>query len=316
MTARALADILLSYYSPEEQTVPDSVTYPKRNASVLTAINGALQELYGEGGAWMRRRSLGLQLKAPTPVTIATTADSHAGTITGWENWMEGCSIVINGGSVDNEILEHSTGGQVTLRFPFDGSTGSHSAIVYCDSYNLADEVTGVLKPVRIMNGPRLAPVTDPDKLLMSPTLEDDFGRHRLVPNPPLPNGRLSDFVGTPQLYCCDSRAEDYDKPSLRLRFGPPPDRSMMISYRATIAPPVITAADLVASPSPTVPVPAGYAESVLLPIAVQRLVATPYFRDFPGKDEIARSYRAAISLAASLRPQKSSGLHSRPLHG
>lgn len=314
MTARALADILLSYYSPEEQSVPDSVSYPKRNASVLAAINGALQELYGEGQAWMRRQSRGAKLYAPTPVTIAVAADSHDGTITGWADWMEGCSIVINGGSIDNEILEHSTGGAVTLRFPYDGPTGNQAATVYCDAINLADNVTGVLKPVRIMNGPRLAPVTDPDKLRMSPSLEDDYGQHRLIPNPPLPNLRIAEFLGTPQLYCCDSLAETYDQPSLRLRLAPAPDRAMMLAYRATIAPPVITAADL--DSAPTLPVPAGYAESILMPIAIQRLVATPYFRDHAGKDEIARAYTAALALASSLRPQKSSGMTIRPFHG
>ena len=38
---------LLRYFSPEERSIPDSVTYPGRNAEVLTAINGAFQELFG-----------------------------------------------------------------------------------------------------------------------------------------------------------------------------------------------------------------------------------------------------------------------------
>jgi len=108
MDPSELSTILFGQFSPEERSVPDSVTYPGRNASVMAAINGAWQEIHTKCPDFMENEEFGVILHEPTPVTIAVVADSKQATISEFAAWMEGCEIVISGHNIDNRIKSAS----------------------------------------------------------------------------------------------------------------------------------------------------------------------------------------------------------------
>jgi hypothetical protein len=104
MTVNDIAKRLLTHFSPEERDIPDSVTYPGRNAAVLQAINGALQELFGKGGPWIRKDERGARIYPATSVNVAATENSQTAHVFDWADWMLGCSIAIGSSNYDNTI--------------------------------------------------------------------------------------------------------------------------------------------------------------------------------------------------------------------
>jgi hypothetical protein len=128
MTHAELATILFGNFSPEERTVPDSVTYPGRNAAVMAAINGAIQEAYTRSPVWVHHAEFGVVLHAPTAVTISCVENSTAATINQFEAWMEGCAIVIAGHDIDNRIME-ATGGSFFASATVNPSGGDNSVL-------------------------------------------------------------------------------------------------------------------------------------------------------------------------------------------
>ena len=130
MTVNDIAVQLFGHFSPEERSIPDSVTYPGRNAAVKNAINGALQEVFSSGSPWVRFRERGVLLYAPATVSIRVTKGSTAATIAAadWENWMSGCAIQIDGGGIQNRIENDSR--DVELKFPWDGESSITGDVV------------------------------------------------------------------------------------------------------------------------------------------------------------------------------------------
>ena len=304
MTIAEIATNLLLHFSPEERSVPDSVTYPGRNAAVLEAINGAFQECFGNGSPWLRWDERGALLKTPAAVTISVTEGSTSGTITGWAAWMEGCTIVIDGHDLDNQIRNGSS--TAVLKYPYGGSTGSKNAMVYQDCIPLASDVLAVHQPVRI-NGTEILPRPSADVHGRS---MQDYGAHLDFVEVPVVRQRASVAAGQPVSYWVETyTASDTADPTLRLRLGPANSKAGSIEYRAMLVPPVISS---IASTS-TLPIPFGFDQTIFLPIARQKLTACPFFRDQGGLEEIGRAYKQALELLNSLHPSKDQGITLRP---
>lgn len=304
MTIAQCATNLLLHFSPEERSVPDSVTYPGRNAAVLEALNGALQECYGNASPWVRWDERGALLVPPAEVTITVTNGSTAGTITGWAAWMEGCTIVIDGHAVDNQIRNNSA--SAVLKFPYGGTTGSKTATVYQDCIPLPADVLALYGPVRV-DGMEILPRPSAD---VSSRSQDDYGAHIDFIETPIVRPRASASAGRSMAYWLETwTAGDTADPTLRMRLGPPNSTSGVLEYRASLKPPVLTD---IASTS-ELPIPFGFDQTVFLPIARQKLTACPFFRDSGGIQEIGRAYREALNLLSSLRPAKDSGFTLRP---
>jgi hypothetical protein len=304
MTIAAIAAQLLTYFSPEERNVPDSATYPGRNAAVALAMNGALQELYGNASPWVRFDDRGVLINAPTTVTLAVTQGSTAATVTGWADWMAGCSIIISGSAIDNRIRNDSA--NAVLKYPCDVATGNVSATVYHDCITLDTDLMEVVKPVRLDRMP-LSPIVSGDApVFTSEASEEDYGFHRRTV-PTVAPARVVDVLGTPLGYAVETWSKDAaSAPRTRLLLKPAPAGQHHLDYKAMLAPPVVIT-DLAATAF--LPVPLQWIQSIFFPMARQRLSGSPFYRpDAAQVEEIARAHGEALRLLDSLNPRKNAG--------
>lgn len=311
MTIATLLARLLTHFSPEERTVPDSVTYPGRNAAAIQAINGALQELF-TNSVWTRRDSEGFLLFAPVTVSVTVTEGSKTVAFgAGWDTRFLGCSCRIGGATVDNRIKSVATT-DATMIYPHDGPTGAADVIVWCDCLTLAANIAEVLRPVFIRGGPFLSPRPGPASLNAHQTNEEDYGFDRLVVNPITHEADMDTVAGMPQFYTVEEfQSDDYAVPIRRLRIYPAPSGQQLLSARVRYAAPNYAATDT----NKVLPVPNEYVESILIPVAEQHLTRSEFFRNESAKPAIAQSYQTAINLLRSLNPQTSSGVRIRSLY-
>jgi hypothetical protein len=300
MTIAECANNLLLHFAPEERSVPDSVTYPGRNMAVLEALNGGLQECFGNASPWVRWDERGALLKSPTAITLDVTEGSTAATITGWEAWMSGCTVVIEGHDLDNQIRNGSA--SAVLKYPYGGSTGTVGGMVYQDAIPIGSDVLSIHGPIRV-NGMNIHPRPSAD--VFNTRYTEDYDSHIDFVEVPVTRPRVAASAGRPLSYWLETwSASDTAAPALRLRLGPANSQTGGLEYRAMLKPPVISS---IASTS-TLPIPFGFDQTIFLPIARQKLTACPFFRDQSGLQEINRAYQEAMSLLASLKPSKDDG--------
>ena len=312
-------ELLIVHFAPEERSIPDSNDYKGRCASVLKAINGALQEFYASGPAWKRKGTRGFMLRAPVTVQASVThgSDEIDFGLT-WQDAFAGCTVAIAGAATDNELLGSES--ENILLLPHDGPGGTVSVVVLGDCVNLADDVHTVLAPVMIVGGPQLSAVPGKAYLQLRSPSETDYGRHLLVPGARISTDRKSQSTGTPQLYCVETDVEDpYASPVLRLRVSPAPNADIQVTHEARLKVPRFTTADLatrtVGQPYPNLPVPHDFAESILLPIAAKRLMESPFFRTGPHTTEIESQYKLARKELEPMAPQSRPAATMRPLY-
>lgn len=307
MTIVEAARMLLTDFSPEERSIPDSVTYPGRNAAVQAAMNSALQELFGEGSPWIRYDEKGAITNAPTAVTIAVTNGSDAATITGWADWMAGCTLQIEGSTVDNQIRNASA--SAVLKYPYDGTTGTKAATVYHNSVTIPDTIMRVMDPV-CFNHRKLSPVVSSHVPIFS-RIGEDFGFDSRFQNLPLPD-RINETQGTPIAYCVDTWSPSAtSQPSARLRIIPASGVAGIIDYRAMLAPPTIT--DITSTS--TLPIPQQFMQSIFHPIARKHLSGCAFFRTVNSMQEIDRAYQEARRMLAKLDPGANQGRVMRSVY-
>ncbi|MCW1885506.1 hypothetical protein OKA04_12270 [Luteolibacter flavescens] len=302
MTINAIAAQLLTRFAWEERQIPDHADYPGRNAAVALAMNAALQELFGAGSPWVRYDEKGALLRAPARVTITVTHGSSAATITtGWEAWMAGCAIVIDGSAFDNQIRNDAAA--VMLKVPHDGPTGSTLATVFQDCVTLDADVMEVCEPVKA-NRRELGNLVASEYPTLPPR-DDDFGLHRHhQADPPPP--RVAQRIGQPIGYTVDTWMKDATSgPRQRLKIQPAPAVDGVLEYRAMLAPPVVV--DSLAS-NAALPIPLQFVQTLFYPIALKRLSSSAFY--LPGNSEVSvdDDYQSALKLLASLNPRKSAG--------
>jgi hypothetical protein len=306
MELTAAIDLLLSHFSPEERETPDNAIMLGRNADCIKAVSSALQELYGDGGAWMRKGTEGYLLYGPLGTTATVTLGSKVIAFTSWQPWFAGCTCRVGGASVDNEIAS-----ETSLILPHDGPTGTTTVTIYHDSIDLGVTIAGVLKPVKIAGGTPLTPVSSPSQLTPYRDSDQDYGIHHHITDPIYRELDKGEYLGTPRLYTVDTYIPDaYTSPTFRLRISPAPDKQMLLQARVKYRAPILTEDSFFEN----LPCPLDYVESILLPIALQHLTASQFFRNDAGKAEIARQYTRALQLAKSAAPQSASALFMRPL--
>jgi hypothetical protein len=307
MTIAAIAARLLTHFTPEERSIPDSGTYPGRNAAILGAINGALQEMFDSSSLWIRQTKRGAILQAPATVNIALTNGSTAGVIevADWKDWFAGCTLLVSGSEYDNRILNDNR--NVVLMLPHEGATGTFPCTIYHDSVTLGTDVLGVLSPVRI----------DRRDIFSSETLDaftsrssdKDFGFSR----------QYSGNRFAPQTSSTSARPLTYDvvswspssttAPASRIRLYPAPDKQYSLDYEAKLLPPAVTN---IAS-TDTLPVPHQWIDSIFIPIAEKRLSASPFWGGVLGRDALATNYQQALVLLRTASPRKHRGINLRP---
>jgi hypothetical protein len=242
-------------------------------------------------------------LYPPTAVTIAVTTGSRSATITGWQDWMAGCSIVIDGHDCDNQIRNNLA--TVSLKYPYGGTTGSVGATVYGDCITAESDVLAVYQPIRA-NGLDLQPIGSAGIETRS---TEDFGAHVDFAPVPAVQLRMVSATSRPMAYALETWSEDTTPNVIRLRLTPAPAMAATLEYRAMKTPPAITTITSVDQ----LPVPFEFVQTIFMPLARQKLTACPFFRTQNGMEEIARAAQQAMILLASLDPSKNRGFQLRP---
>lgn len=302
MTINEAAIRLLAYFSPEERSIPDHASYPGRNGAVGGALNAALQHLFAKSGPWVRKDERGALLNPPTEITVTVTHGSASATIsTGWFAWMEGCSIIIDGHDVENQIRKAIGSGThtLTLKIPYGGTSGDQTATVYQDSITIGDDVLEVNDPVKA-NGLQLSGMVSGGG--PSQRIEvNDYGAAGFMTNP---SQIAVTSTGNPLFYSVVTWTKDATtRDGLRMAISPAPASSGTLTYDVLLLPPEV--GDLASTNE--LPIPFGMADSVFIPIATMKLFATPFFRNQQVSQSIADQYRLAMDQLANVDPQKKS---------
>jgi hypothetical protein len=287
MTVNQIAINLLSYFSPEERTIPDASAYPGRNAAVLVAINGALQELCVDGMPWVSRQNLGAVLQPPTTTTVDVVAGSTAIDIADYAAWMDGCAIAIEGETVDNRIT--NAGNPNFLQIPSQ-VTGTLNATVYHTSFELPGVCMSLISPV-LVGGVEI----------------DDFQKIKDFSI----NERCRSVVGKVKYYRVSSaRVLPTQAPVIRLEIWPPPAVATPLQYTATLAHAVIT--NLASTNN--LAIPFNFIQSVFLPIAARNLMDSSFFRGNAIPDTVLASEKKARMMLAKLVPNKTNSPRLIPI--
>ncbi len=270
---------------------------------VAAAINGAMQEIFGQGLPFISQRRWASVLRAPMPITI-TIAEQYdtACVITGYQPWMLGCTVQINGDPQQNEIVSPTA-----LLRPHAGTGGVMSATVWADALALPPYVVSVIEPVEMPLLPFLQPVSD----------RFQFRSYNQPFQPTSRRGSqggnytryitANKQVGIPVVYLVESFYDETktDLP-LFLRVNPMPQTAYPITMSVTIKPPTITSQDIDfdnGGSDPLTLLPIEWHESVLLPVAVQRFSTHPAFKGASSPAEMMRQYQMAFKQLKTRRP-------------
>jgi hypothetical protein len=177
---------------------------------------------------------------------------------------------------------------------------------VYHDCVTLDEDVMELIRPVRV------------DRVTLGPLVsaaapvhareagDEDYGFHRSnVPASTV--ARVADLADRPRGYAVETWSDVLTiSPRIRLRLKPAPVGAQHLDYRAMLVPPVVVT-DLASTDE--LPIPHHFVESLLFPIARQRLSASPFFRaDGAAMQEMARAHQEALGLLEGLNPRRESG--------
>lgn len=265
---------------------------------VVGDINGAMQEITNGSPGESREYPGGGLLFGPRQVTLTATTNSPViSAFAGFNASMIGCTIRIQGDTQDNEVVSATA-----LAIPFVGTTGPNiAATVYGDCFTIDPSIKTIPGPVMIPNQIPLVECSSRDafmKYLGAPLVTDAAGRpwgypffyffQKTVQRPRA--WFMEGFYQTPLGYL-----------PRRIRFAPMPDQNYQLSFRSTLNAPFFAYADIFDGtteddPRTLIPLPDGWVESILLPIAKQRYTANPRFRNESAKPEIQRQYKAALA--------------------
>jgi hypothetical protein len=233
---RAANPIIRGY--PADRSIPDISTYLARRTWIRKQLDEALQELLAHPAVWVWHESRSAVLNAPTTVAITVARGSRVATIpkTHWHPWMDGCTLVVAGSAVDNQIV--NAGRVVTLKFPHDGASGVTTAVVYADAITSAADVAEVIEPVRLDRILQLTPIASLLAYVRRTMAHDIRFHRRSTPPPPLPVGRVAVTHGMPVAFLVENPMSCVAAPSgIRLRIFPAPAQQCVVDYQVRLRP-------------------------------------------------------------------------------
>ncbi len=253
---------------------------------LAACINAALQEVWDLMPTALRFARYGVGVPGPTPVTLELTNGSPTiATFTGHAAWMNGCTVEVGGER--NTVLDATT-----LLLPYSGTSGSGiPATVLGDAVAPPAGVVSVVEP--LMVGEQRVAVLDTQAAFEAVRTRDPGRR------------------GVPEVAWVETRSD----PAVPLQVAriclyPMPERPMRLLYGARLNVPSVSAADLQSTvPVPAFPIPHGWDEAVLLPLATSRLSIHPDFLiTSTQKTELPRQIAAARRIVEGARPARSGG--------
>lgn len=251
---------------------------PKANASlrleVLQAINAALQKVYRRMPAAHKITTLSLTLKAQQTVAVELpNRYTNFLTAPAFTAAMRGCTVFVTDDPQPNEIVAPNA-----LLDEFTGNALSGNAVVHSDAIPIFDVIERLAGDPHIYRAGQVATILyraemDFDKL---PKVTGRPARYRLEP-------------------CGTGQGAD---PEFILRVWPMPDAEYKVRLQAELATARITF-EQVTQTAVDLPLNERLCESVLLPVAIGELTASP---DWRGNDSLARE-RADRALAEMAMP-------------
>lgn len=293
---RDLGVVSLDASTPAGQQFPIQPGDLDDIAGVMTAT---IQELSDVGPTEARNRDTGAWLNAPTTVTVAVTQGSNVIAITGFQAWMLGCTINIQGDNYNNEIND-----QTHLSRPYLGGTGTTTGTVYGDCVQLDETIGQILDPVQIPPQWPLIAAGDRAQFMQIagyPLVTDANGAPYGWPG----WWFTQKAIGRPVAWFVDSYY-DSTKTYLprRLRVGPMPDQIYSLAFRVGLNPIRIDTSDIDgaahADPGTVIPVPSTWVESIFIPMCRKRVSGLAQFRNAASLKEIDRAYAQAVKTMQS----------------
>jgi hypothetical protein len=274
------------------------------SAMAIRELNAVLQQIYSllPDTFWRESDPRSTQLRAPATVSVTVVNGAKSITfISGWQSYMEGCTIVIAGDPAHNRLVM-DTAASATLWLPYDGASGTVSATVYHDAVTIED-AEQVIGPVMLLDHWELVPVaSERARQIMDPgtgtiASGDNWlsGLYGLFP--------LLDYkrnIGTPTGFLvAPAPYFTGKKVVLRLLLTALPDIAYRLTYKVKGLPP--TAVDDW-DDDRTWLVPYGYTESIVIPMILWRLAKHPAFPR--SQQELQPAYDVAAKMLQNMRPR------------
>lgn len=201
------------------------------------------------------------------------------------------------------------TSAEPLITLTSEAAIAQNSLNIYNDAIALPSEIVAVLSDVVIDNRALLVATTSETQLnsILRLHKTTDYGRPRPIRNQP-----FSPAPGIPSAYFIDSIATTGNTaaPTRYMRLSPWPVNTHTITFNARIAPANITTADLDAANNGAactkeIPVPNGWDETYLLPIAMQHFTASPFWNNQAAMPEIRRRYEWTLQTLPLSNPQR-----------
>lgn len=240
---------------------------------LLADLNAVLQQLYS-GGQQENKTAF---IRAPATVSIDTvTAESSAITFTGFQSYMLGCTLLIEGDFRENRLVKSS--GTLTLENPYLGSTGTNvSAALHFDCTTVGIEIAKIYEPMSL---DRKWPLTLVDRATID---QIRFGLDRRR-------------IQRPLMAAIEDALDASGTPGRRILFDSLPDQAYILNFRADVRAPVVTAWN----DARTALLPNGLDASVLYPLVVLAFSTHPDFTGDAG--QAAQAAQIAAQLWSSSR--------------
>lgn len=257
----------------------------------LSAVNQALQEIQKYGPQSLKEGERAAFLNNPTLFAINVSA------ITGQSatfpspppSWIAGCSILIQGDTDLNRVVD-ITGNDISLLRGYRGPTATGvSATVYADCAHLQDDITAVVEPVIISpNQPirKARDITEFMRLTESLSHQTTIGQGYGTTKP----------VGAPMLWITETRFDG----SIYLRFNPMPNVATNATFQAKLAPQRVDVGDLDITgvgtdPASTFNLRDDHIESVLQPLARGKFLSHPALKNQETRSAIREAYNSVM---------------------
>ena len=285
--------------------------------SAVDALNSAAQQIYLLGPSSISVRDFGLVTQPVTLTAITGTALSTSATFGSAAPWMAGCTFVVDGDGY-NRVLELS-GNVATIQNPLKSAKTTAPTTIWNDGLTISPEIVELLDGVTLDDTITLRPATNEQNLYSESAIygTTDYGRNfpnRMSARPPTPGQPRAFYVA----FTNPNQNTTTEQQPAFMRLCPYPLVAHTIRFRARVRPTKITVADLDASNdgdacTKQIPIPAGWDELLLLPVAKQIFTGSPFFNNTAQRDEIARAYKQAMDSLDNMRGQSMRPLRFTP---
>lgn len=257
MTYRQASDAMRRFLRTEQRVTPHTdAAYDDPLPDVIQAMNAALQQISVLGPFEATKQGRAAYFRAPATVAVsALTRSGTTCTITGAQSYMAGCEIALPGDQERNRIIKLS-GTTATLQFPHLSDSTTGDAVIYYDAAELPTDVITVHEPVK-----KRGDGTQLEAVLSRQKFED------LSPN---------------LRYYIEATTATGGIPRYRMMLSSAPTSEIVIEFQARVALGSVATSDIqgagpgYADPNVEVQVPAGFSESIFLPIALDLFFASP----------------------------------------